>query len=106
MALHGVNAPNVSTEGSLITLPTRALVLRLKTYIELKVRVMSGRIIDLEEDPRTPVKEVHAHVCELLELDEDEVVWYLQHLPAHLDIATIVTNAFNIKDDVAIAGYL
>ena len=49
---------------------TLHLVLRLKTYIELSVRVMSGRTIDLEQDPRAPVRELHANVCELLALDD------------------------------------
>ena len=42
---------------------------------------------------------------ELMELDESEVLWYLQHLP-QLDMSQVVTSAFNIKDDVAIAGYV
>ena len=49
---------------------TLHLVLRLKTYIELKVRVMSGRTIDLEQDPKAPVADVHNSVVELLGLDD------------------------------------
>ena len=40
-----------------------------------------------------------------MELDESEVRWYLQHLPT-LDMAQVITNALNIKDDVAVAGYV
>ena len=34
-----------------------------------------------------------------MELDEGEVLWYLQHLP-ELDVGQVLTQAFNIKDDV------
>ena len=49
---------------------TLHLVLRLKTYIELKFRVMSGRTIDLDHDPKAPVADVHNSVVELLGLDD------------------------------------
>ena len=57
---------------------------------------------------------LHIYVClaileacndQLMELDESEVLWYLSHLPA-LDMGAVITQAFNIKDDVAIAGYV
>ena len=63
---------------------------------------------------REATLQLHIYVClailercneELMELDEGEVLWYLQHLPT-LDIGQVVTNALNIKDDVAIAGYV
>ena len=49
---------------------TLHLVLRLKTYLELKVRVMNGRTIDLDANPKAPVMEVRNNVYELLTLDD------------------------------------
>ena len=46
------------------------LVLRLKTYIELNVRVMSGRTIDIDQDPKAPVGYAHGQIDELLGLDD------------------------------------
>jgi len=63
---------------------------------------------------REATLQLHIYVClavleacaeELMELDESEILWYLRHLPA-LDMGQVITNAFNIKDDVAIAGYV
>ena len=63
---------------------------------------------------REATLQLHIYVClaileacneELMELDESEVLWYLQHLPT-LDMGQVVTNALNIKDDVAIAGFM
>lgn len=54
--------------------------------------------------------ELHIYVClailevcteQLMELDNAEVLWYLQHLPM-LDMGQVLTQAFNIKDDVAV----
>ena len=49
---------------------TLHLVLRLKTYVELRVRVMSGLTFDFDSDPRAPVNEVVLSIQELLALDE------------------------------------
>ena len=48
---------------------TLHLVMRLKTYVELKVRVMSGKTIDLDTDPRAPIDDVVGSLVELLALD-------------------------------------
>ena len=42
---------------------------------------------------------------ELMELDDAEVLWYLQHLP-HMDMGQVLTQAFNIKDDVIASSLL
>ena len=41
------------------------LVLRLKTYITLAIRVMSGKTIDFDADPRSEVSEIIHHLHEL-----------------------------------------
>ena len=46
------------------------LVLRLKTYITLTARVMSGKTIAFDADPRSEVSEITNNLHELLELDE------------------------------------
>lgn len=57
---------------------------------------------------REATLQLHIYVClatleacneDLMELDAAEVLWYLQHLP-ELDVAAILTQAVNIKDDV------
>ena len=40
-----------------------------------------------------------------MELDDTEVLWYLQHLPT-LDMDQIITQAFNIKEDVVATSIL
>ena len=40
-----------------------------------------------------------------MELDGAEVLWYLQHLP-HMDMGQVLTQAFNIKDDVIASSLL
>jgi len=40
-----------------------------------------------------------------MELDDAEVTWYLQHLPT-LDMDQIITQAFNIKEDVVARSIL
>ena len=59
-------------------------------------------------------QELHIYVClailetcneELMELDDAEVLWYLQHLP-HMDMGQVLTQAFNIKDDVIASSLL
>ena len=63
---------------------------------------------------REATLQLHIYVClaileacneELMELDESEVLWYLRHLPL-LDMGQVITNAFNINDDFALAGYV
>ena len=63
--------------------------------------------------PRSP-QELHIYVClailetcneELMELDDAEVLWYLQHLP-DMDMGQVLTQAFNIKDDVIASSLL
>ena len=63
---------------------------------------------------REATLQLHIYVClaileavsdTLMELDESDVLWFLQHLPT-VDVGQVVTNALNIKDDVAIAGYV
>lgn len=55
-----------------------------------------------------PLHQLHIFVClaileacheDIMELDGSEVQWYLQHLPT-FDMDQIITQAFNIKDDV------
>ena len=36
---------------------------------------------------------------EIMELDETEVLWYINHLP-DLDMGSVVMQAFNLKDDL------
>ena len=59
-------------------------------------------------------QELHIYVClailetcneELMELDDAEVLWYLQHLPP-MDMGQVLTQAFNIKDDVIASSLL
>jgi hypothetical protein len=45
------------------------LVLRLKTHVELRVRVMSGKTVDLNADPRAEVERVLGDISDLLNLD-------------------------------------
>ena len=58
--------------------------------------------------------QLHVYVClaileacdeEVMELDEAEVLWYLTHLPS-LDMGHVLTQAFNIKDDVIASSIL
>mmetsp|Transcript_14632 Transcript_14632/g.44681 ORF Transcript_14632/g.44681 Transcript_14632/m.44681 type:complete len:143 (+) Transcript_14632:628-1056(+) len=57
--------------------------------------------------PDGSLQELHTFVClsvletcqdELMELDDDELSQYLQHLPP-MDMGQVVTAAFNMKDD-------
>ena len=57
---------------------------------------------------RADLQELHVYVClaileacaeEIMELDETEVLWYLNHLP-DLDMGSVVMQAFNLKDDL------
>ena len=58
--------------------------------------------------------QLHIYVClavleacdeELMELDDAEVKWYLRHLPV-LDMDAIITQAFNIQEDVIASSIL
>ena len=40
-----------------------------------------------------------------MELDDAEIIWYLTHLPT-LDMGQVITQAFNIKDDVISSSIL
>ena len=40
-----------------------------------------------------------------MELDSAEVLWYLRHLPT-LDMDQVLTQAFNIQEDVIASGIL
>uniref|UniRef100_A0A7S4FBJ3 Rab-GAP TBC domain-containing protein n=1 Tax=Chrysotila carterae TaxID=13221 RepID=A0A7S4FBJ3_CHRCT len=60
------------------------------------------------------LQELHIFVClaileacheELMELDDAELLWYLQHLPA-MDMGKVITQAMNIKDDVVARSIL
>lgn len=73
-------------------------VLRLwDTY--LSYRSSHGREATLQLHIYVCLAVLEACVEDLMELDEAEVLWYLQHLP-ELDVAAVITQAFNIKDDV------
>ena len=74
---------------------TLHLVLRLKTYIELKVRVMSGRTLDIELDPKAPVAFASEQIHELLGLDDRPRVLCFEG--KRLDDAMPLTDA-GIKD--------
>ena len=61
---------------------------------------------------REATLQLHIYVClavleacneELMELDDAEVLWYLRHLP-NLDMGTVITQAFNIKEECAFAS--
>ena len=63
---------------------------------------------------REATLQLHIYVClaileacneELMELDDAEVVWYLRHLPA-LDMGNVITQAFNIQEDVIASSIL
>ena len=58
--------------------------------------------------------QLHIYVClavleacneELMELDDADVKWYLRHLPA-LDMDAVITQAFNIQEDVIASSIL
>ena len=49
---------------------TLHLVLRLKTYIELRVRLMSGKTLNLDSDPQAKTRELVRNIDELLGLGE------------------------------------
>jgi len=58
--------------------------------------------------------QLHIYVClaileacheEVMELDDAEIIWYLTHLPT-LDMGQVITQAFNIKDDVISSSIL
>mmetsp|Transcript_9924 Transcript_9924/g.24575 ORF Transcript_9924/g.24575 Transcript_9924/m.24575 type:complete len:296 (+) Transcript_9924:18-905(+) len=60
------------------------------------------------------LQQLHVYVClaileacheEVTELDDTEVLWYLQHLPT-FDMDQIITQAFNIKEDVVAQSIL
>ena len=63
---------------------------------------------------REATLQLHIYVClaileacneELMELDSAEVLWYLRHLPT-LDMDQVLTQAFNIQEDVIASGIL
>ena len=63
---------------------------------------------------REATLQLHIYVClaileacneELMELDDAEVQWYLTHLP-HLDMGNVITQAFNIQEDVIASSIL
>lgn len=63
---------------------------------------------------REATLQLHIYVClavleacneELMELDDAEVKWYLHHLPT-LDMDAIITQAFNIQEDVIASSIL
>jgi hypothetical protein len=63
---------------------------------------------------REATLQLHIYVClailetineELMEREDAEVSWYLRHLPA-LDMGSVITQAFNIKDDVRASSIL
>lgn len=75
-------------------------VLRLwDTYLALRTSQLNDA---------SSLHQLHIYVClaileacheELMELDDSDVLWYLQHLPS-LDMEQIITLAYNIKEDV------
>ena len=79
-------------------------VLRLwDTYFSLPSTARQGAL-----------QELHVFVClaileqcveELMELDDADLLWYLQHLPV-LDMGQVITQAQNLRDEVLARGIL
>lgn len=96
--------------GSWLTSWLQSLLSRelpLPCVLRLWDSYLSYRTLNFNE-ASTALPQLHVYVClaimeacheELMELDDTEVLWYLQHLPV-LDMDQIITHAFNIKDDV------